>query len=201
MTSICGLHGPLLVQMPLPGLPAGRALAGHAKKRNVDQEGKSLSPVVTEITEHPKGQEDRHWKGSGTGQRIPQSQQLCCVNQLRAALLHRIQDGCPAQIALPLICGHLSLCSRKGPGSWSTSLPLISYSTVPLMYGAEYGEGVMRGARERGEAKLFLVLPCKSHSPHPLTCLGWKPGSMAPSLPKELWTTHLVMQRDGSRHP
>lgn len=64
MTSICGLHRPLLVRMPLSELPAGRELAGHA---TLDQVGKSLSPVITEITELPQRPGRQALKGQWNG--------------------------------------------------------------------------------------------------------------------------------------
>lgn len=80
----------------------------------------------------------------------------------------------------------LPLYSKRGQEVGNITCPLLPIFTVPLTREVEYGVRVTRGAREGGGEKLILVLSCKSHSPHLLTCMGLKPGSTVLSLPKEL---------------
>lgn len=198
--------------MPLWELPAGWALADDTKRRNLDQAGKTLFLLGPEITKHHGRSGRQALKGQWTekGWRMPQSQQRCwCEASLECCPLGygRVLMGIlPGQV-LSTFTRTLVQALFLSPYSRGSrrlgAQPLLCYPFLlcPSRGRVSMGWGAPRGATEGGGEMLFLVLPCESHCHHSLTCAGWKPGSTGPSLPKELWTTHLAMQRDGSRHP
>lgn len=147
-----GLYRFLHVQMPLPELAAGWALADHTNRRNLDQvrEEPLLCPELRWLS-IPKGQEDRHYTGSKTSEREEESQSLSHIaylNQLWAVLLPRVWVGAnPDRSCASLVANRSRLCSSlfaagRVQEAGSTTSPLLPTLLYPWPERLRMGWGL-----------------------------------------------------------
>lgn len=139
------------------------------------------------------------------GWRMPQSQQhRWCEASLECCPLGygRVLMGIlPGQVLSPVTRTLVQalftfLLTAEGLGGLGHNFFYVThFCCVPQEEGWVWGRGPREGQRKGGGKCSFWFYPANLTVTHSLTCAGWKPGSTAPSLPKELWTTHLAMQR------